>query len=210
MSRLLILALALGLTGCRLPAWGKENRFRLNRIAEVVQEGDRKTAIAQLDGYLKDYPRDDLAWTILGNVYEDEDRDQEAQAAYDKALALNPRQADAVNGLGVLHRKRGDDDKAMESYERALRIEPANAQAYSSMAVIALRRSQDARALEWAKKAYHLDRSDAVVAANLAVAYHYNGDTAARDRMMGIAQSLGYAELDVLRKIYSGQLTLRD
>jgi predicted Zn-dependent protease len=78
----------------------------------VYEGGDAQGAIPQLTGYLEQYPRDDLALTILGHAHEDLDQDDKARAAYDHALAINPRRVEAINGLGILHRKRGEDDAA--------------------------------------------------------------------------------------------------
>jgi tetratricopeptide (TPR) repeat protein len=175
----------------------------------VYASGDARGAIQQLTPYLEQYPRDDLAFTILGNAHEDLNEDDQARAAYDRALGINPRRFQAIGGIGVLHRKRGDDDAAMQAYRRALAIEPGYAQAYSSMTVVALRLDRDAEALEYAKKGYELDTADPTTAANLAVAYHYNGDAANRDRLTKIAVQLGYRKADRLRQIYDGTLTLR-
>jgi tetratricopeptide (TPR) repeat protein len=201
--------LAVGLA-C-LPACGSPsgNSTRLGTIARVYEGGDVHGAIQQLTAYLETYPRDDLAFTILGNAHEDLNQDDEARAAYDRALSLNPRRFQAINGLGVLHRKRGDDDAAMQAYRRALAIAPDYAPAYSSMTVVALRLHRDADALEYAKKGYELDASDPAAAANLAVAYHYNGDAANRDRLTTIAVQLGYRKADRLQQIYDGTLTVR-
>jgi tetratricopeptide (TPR) repeat protein len=147
--------------------------------------------------------------TILGHAHEDLDQDDKARAAYDRALAINPRRFEALNGLGILHRKRGDDDAAMRTYRRVLAIEPGYAQAYSSMTVVALRLHRDAEALEYARKGYELDTTDPATAANLAVAYHYSGDVANRDRLTAIALQLGYRKGDRLRQIYDGTLTVR-
>lgn len=182
---------------------------RLRAIAKVSEGGDAKSAIRQLAPYLEQYPRDDVAWTVLGNAHEDIDQDDQAKVAYDRALQINPRRHQAVGGLGILHRKRGEDDAAMQAYRRALAIEPGYGPAYSSMAVIAVRQNRDAEALEYARKGYDLDQTDPVAAANLAVAYHYNGDTANRDRLTSRALQLGYPKGDQLRKIYDGTLTLR-
>ena len=114
------------------------NPLRLGTIARVYQGGDVKGAVQQLTTYLEQYPRDDLALTILGNAHEDLDQDEQARAAYDRALLINPRRFEAINGLGILHRKRGEDEAAMAAYRRALAIEPGYAQAYSSMTVVAL------------------------------------------------------------------------
>ncbi len=175
----------------------------------MYEGGDAQGAIQQLAAYLEQYPRDDLALTILGHAHEDLDQDDKARAAYDRALAINPRRVEAINGLGILHRKRGEDDAAMQAYRRALAIDPGYAPAYSSMTVIAIRLNRDAEALEYAKKGYALDKTDATTAANLAVAYHYNGDAANRDRLTTIAMQLGYRKGDRLQQIYDGTLTVR-
>jgi tetratricopeptide (TPR) repeat protein len=105
------------------------NSIRLGTIAKAYEAGDVAGAIPQLTAYLEQYPRDDLALTILGHAHEDLDQDERARAAYDRALAINPRRFEAINGLGILHRKRGDDEAAMQAYRRALEIEPGYAQA---------------------------------------------------------------------------------
>lgn len=185
------------------------NSIRLGKIAKVYEGGDPRGAIEQLTAYLERYPRDDLALTILGNAHEDLNQDDQARAAYDRALRINPRRHQAIGGLGILHRKRGDDDAAMDAYRRALAIEPRYAQAYSSMTVVALRLHRDVEALEYAAKGYELDTTDPATAANLAVAHHYNGDVANRDRLTKIAVQLGYQKGDRLKQIYDGSLTLR-
>jgi tetratricopeptide (TPR) repeat protein len=185
------------------------NQARLGTIATVYERGYARGAVQQLTVYLEGYPRDDLAWTILGNAHEDLDQDDKARAAYDRALAINPRRHQAMVGLGILHRKRGDDDAAMQAYQRALAIKPGYAQVYASMTVVALRLHRDVEALEYARKGYDLDTTDPVIAANLAVAYHYNGDAANRDRLTKMALELGYRKCDQLRQIYDGTLTVR-
>jgi hypothetical protein len=78
------------------------------------------------------------------------------------------------------------------------------------MTTIALKQKQDKKALEFAKKGYELDKTDPVIAANLAIAYHYNNDKVNRDKLTQTAKELGYAKVDTLLKIYSGELTVRD
>lgn len=194
--------------GCQLGS-RTSNPARLNRIAGVYDKGDTKAAIDQLNSYVKDFPKDDLAWTILGHACEDEGRDAEARVAYETALSINPRRAEAHVGMALIQRKEGHPDDAMRSFGEALAIDPRNAEAYSSMTMIALERGQDAQALEYARKGYELDSKSAVIAANLAVAYHYNGDLENRDRLTQVAASLGYEKMNSLRRIYSGEITVR-
>jgi tetratricopeptide (TPR) repeat protein len=208
MRTLLQFIALLVLAGCS--GTGASDPSRLDRIAAEYERGNIDAAIDELNGYVIEYTRDDLAWTILGNAYEDSDRIDEAQSAYDRALEINPHRFEAITGTGILHRKRGEYEQAMKAYQRALAIDPNYAQAYSSMTVIALKQYEDSMALEYAGRGYELDKTDPTTAANLAVAYHYNGDTENRDRMTRIAEQLGYANVDALRRIYSGELTVRD
>ena len=189
---------------------GPGDRKRLNEIAGVYKKGDVKAAVAQLEPYVREHPKDDLAWTILGNAYEDEDRDGQAQQAYDTALNLNPKRAEAYVGQGVLYRKQKRYPDAEAAYRKALEIDPRNAHAYSSLTTIALKSRALGKALEYAKKGHELDAEDPVIAANLAVAYHYNNDAAERDRMTGVAERLGYRDVPRLKQIYAGEITIFD
>lgn len=183
---------------------------RLERIAGDYENGEfEKTAVA-LRSYVKDHPRDTLAWTILGNVLEDLDQDEESSKAYESVIAIDARNYQAISGLGILYRKRSEYAKAMEQYRKAVAIEPKYAQAYSSMVIIALKQKNDRDALKYAEKAYQLDKTDPGIAANLAIAHHYNGHAAQRDRFTTIAKTLGYKQTETLKKIYSGDMTVRD
>lgn len=183
---------------------------RLDLIAAIYEKGDMDRAVIELESYLKTYPNDSLAWVILGNAHSTKERVDEAQLAYETALKINPQQFQALTGLGIIHRMRGDYDAAMKAYEQALEIDGTYAQAYSSMTTIALKRLEDAKALEYALKGYNLDKTDPIIAANLAVAYHYNNDIANRDKFAQIAEQLGYANMEKLQQIFSGEMTVRD
>ena len=78
------------------------------------------------------------------------------------------------------------------------------------MAVVELARKNDRVALNYAYKAYQYDKKNSVVAANLAVAYHYNRNFRQRDFYTKIAKRLGYKNIAGLQKIYKGILSVRD
>ena len=48
---------------------------------------------------------------------------------YDRAIALNPRYANAFNGRGVAYEAKGDNERALQDYSEAIRIDPMNANA---------------------------------------------------------------------------------
>ena len=68
---------ALATTACeRKPAAAKKtDPTELDAIAAVYEAGDYPTAVRQLTAYTGRYPQDGLAWTILGNAYEQQDAD---------------------------------------------------------------------------------------------------------------------------------------
>ena len=211
MKRFAIALALLVLIGCdSVTKTGQFDRRRLDQIAMIFDQGDTPKAVVQLEEYVETFPKDDLAWTILGHAYREIDRLDESEKAYVTALKLDSKQLQATTGLGILHRTRGDYDAAMKAYERALKIDPNYAQAYSSIVTIALKRYDDEKALEYAKKGYELDSTDPVIASNLAVAYHYNNDFENRDKYTRIAEELGYRNVDSLKQIFSGELTVRD
>jgi tetratricopeptide (TPR) repeat protein len=182
----------------------------LNRIAKLYLNGDTDAALTELSSYLADRPTDARAWTIQGNILEVLDRSDEAEVAYRRALEIAPTHVAAITGMGILARKRGDSTRALEYYARAVELEPDYAQAYSSMAAIELRRGNYDEALRLGKLAYSKDKQDPVVVANLAVAFHYVGDVAERDRYTALAVVLKYKNVEALRKIYAGELSVRE
>jgi tetratricopeptide (TPR) repeat protein len=204
------LAVAL-VVGCDAsPQTKTTDQARLDQIALVFESGRTVDAISQLHAYLSDHPTDDLGWTILGNAYIENDQLDEAIKSFKTALRHNPDRYQAVSGQGIIHRKRGEYEDAMASYRAAIKIDPSYAEAYSSMTVVALKLGQDEDALKFAMQGYELEGDHAGIAANLAVAYHYNNDTANRDRMTVIADNLGYDKVATLQQIYSGELSIRD
>ena len=50
----------------------------------------------------------------------------EARFRFEKAVALNPENAHALNNLAVALEQQGIFDKAREAYEKALKLEPGN------------------------------------------------------------------------------------
>ena len=187
-------------------------RSSTNELDELasLRSSDPAAASHGLEQYLESKPGDDLAWTILGHTYKDLDDSEKAAASYERALNINPRRVEAITAMGVLRSAERRYDESLAFYDSAIAIDPDYAQAYSSIAVIALKRGDNVKALNYSRKAFALDSTDAVIAANLALAYHYNDMLPMRDRMTTIAERLGYRNLDALHRLYRGEATVRD
>ena len=51
---------------------------------------------------------------------------QEARFRFEKAVALDPENASALNNLAIALEQQGEFDRAREAYERALKLKPGN------------------------------------------------------------------------------------
>lgn len=206
--RTLIFALILGLA---VPSGASANDIdRINRIAKTYKQGDVARTIRAVKLYLTEYPDDDLGWVFLGHARYDTDEIEAAGAAYTQAVELNANRVEALTGLGMVASKLKKYDEAMKWYEKAISINPKYGAAYSSMVSIALKRGDFAYAVKMGRTGVRLNERDPVIAANLAIAYHYNKQIEERNDMAQTAVVLGYKNKDTLREIFEGKRQLQD
>ena len=85
---------------------------------------DLSDQIAGLEFKTSQNSGDISGWIQLGNLCFDSDLPEKAIAAYEKALALNPNNADVLTDLGVMYRKAGKFDKAVQSFDKAVGVNP--------------------------------------------------------------------------------------
>jgi len=60
-----------------------------------------------------------------GVAYAEKGEVDRAIADYTKAIAINPKLADAYNNRGVSYRKKGDKEHAIADFRKALEIDPS-------------------------------------------------------------------------------------
>ena len=82
-----------------------------------------------------------LAWgDEASDTYEEgmrllsEGRHRDAITAFDKAIRLNPRLAEAYHGRGMAHNETGQNERALKDYDAALALNPQYAEAYFNRA----------------------------------------------------------------------------
>ncbi|HVR98726.1 MAG TPA: tetratricopeptide repeat protein [Thermoanaerobaculia bacterium] len=71
--------------------------------------------------------------TISAAALQEAGRFDEARAAIEKALHLDPTRPEAHNTLGIVQLAEGKPDKAREEFELASRIDPRNAHAFNNL-----------------------------------------------------------------------------
>jgi protein O-GlcNAc transferase len=76
------------------------------------------------------------------------DRWEDALAAFQRALALSPDDAQILTNIGIAHEKRGRDDEAMRFFDMALARDGNHLGAYNSRGALLLKRGQPEAALD--------------------------------------------------------------
>jgi len=84
----------------------------------------------------RNYP----AWLGLANELADQDRLDEARAAYGESLAIRPTYAPALYGLGLLEQRQGHAEQALALYQRAVEALPGLAAAHLNLGMLLARR----------------------------------------------------------------------
>lgn len=187
----------------------EEAYSRLETIDARFNAGDFEYAEREGQRFVDEHPDSFQGWLLMGWVYSKTDRLDQAQECFEKSIALNPKSDNAYVGIGVIHRKRGDPDAARTAYLKAIEMLPDNAEAYSSLMVIELQAGNDNKAVEYGEKAWGMRNDLAIIPANLAIAYHYQGDFAKRDQFYEHAKRLNYPNMQALDDIFSGITTIR-
>lgn len=120
---------------------------------------------------LESNPRDAAAWVNLGlEVYEAENRLDEAGVCYRRALALKPDYALAVFNLGRLAEARGLPSEAESLYLEAAGLDPVMPGPYQNLAAMALARGDYPRARGLYREARRRNPAGASILAGLAAA----------------------------------------
>jgi tetratricopeptide (TPR) repeat protein len=81
-------------------------------------------------------PSNSKAWEHLGNLYFDAGEPAKAVNAYNKALVLNPDNADVLVDCGVMYRELKEFDKALEYFNKALTLDPGHEHALFNSGVV--------------------------------------------------------------------------
>jgi Flp pilus assembly protein TadD len=120
-----------------------------DRALAAMRSEDWLSAQVELEQLAHDHPDYVGPQVNLGIVYLHIDKDDEARAALDRALAIEPNHPAANLELGILLRRQGHFAEAEKAYRRALTGDPNYALAHYNLAVLLdvyLRRPDEALA----------------------------------------------------------------
>lgn len=86
---------------------------------------------------LKTHPSYTSAYNVLGRVYIESERFEDAQAQFARVLELDPQNLISLRALGDLAARRGQVDDARGWYERMLQVDPRSEEAREGLARLA-------------------------------------------------------------------------
>jgi tetratricopeptide (TPR) repeat protein len=98
----------------------REAEYFVRQAREQAMAGDHTAAVQSLEKAIDTYPAYTEAYALLGNCQECINRLDDAVAAYDKALQLDPGHADAWFNKGMLLKKRGMNQEAAQCIEKSM------------------------------------------------------------------------------------------
>ncbi|HON77863.1 MAG TPA: tetratricopeptide repeat protein [Spirochaetota bacterium] len=100
----------------------------LSRIAEIFYEkGDLDSAHQYYKKITEAQPGSEharIAYVNIGTIMDDAQRYGDAVNAYEKALAISPKDDMVLYNLGITYRKSGKPEKAIEVWKKAVELNP--------------------------------------------------------------------------------------
>jgi tetratricopeptide (TPR) repeat protein len=138
-------------------AWIAHN----NLAFRARRDGDAGTAIYHFLHTAQLRPDDPHSHNTLGSVHHVLGEHDQARAAYERALAVDPDFAMTLVNLGLLEFQSGRRESALELLERALALEPDNVEALVNLGGLHLVDGEFERAKELYRRALALDPANA-------------------------------------------------
>jgi tetratricopeptide (TPR) repeat protein len=89
---------------------------------EVIALKNKEVELAEQ--LMRDFPGSDRSLVIMGNLCYRHGDVIKALEYWNKALQINPKQANVYKSIGLLYMKKGQFDDAVEQFRKALEIQP--------------------------------------------------------------------------------------
>jgi Flp pilus assembly protein TadD len=111
---------------------------QVNQLAEkglemgqaAMDGGDLNRAAQLMETVVTLLPEEPKAQFLLGNIYNEANRFEQAIEQYQRVLELEPDSASAQTNMGVVYYKMGDLETAIQQFKAALELEPDDAETH--------------------------------------------------------------------------------
>ena len=153
-------------------------RTRLELAATYLQDNKPMIALEEQKKAVRTDPSFSDAYALGGVIYMHMGETQLAYANFERAISLNPRDANSMHNLGWLHCQEGHYPQAAAMFERALGVRMYAEKAKTMMAkgVCEARAGDRTTAEATLLQAYELDQGNPIIGYNLANLIYLRGD----------------------------------
>lgn len=171
-------SLAEPLTEFDEPENRKRARIRIELASGYFEQGQTTVALDEIKQALAADPSYAPAYNLRGLVYMQMSEPALAEASFNRAIQLNPRDADAMHNLGWMWCQQGRLAPSLEQFGRALAVTGyANtARTWMAQGVCQVRAGMNAEAEKSLTRAFELDASNPITMYNLARLLLQRGD----------------------------------
>jgi len=111
---------------------------QLNKVMQSYSSGRFQEALYAAQLLAKNFPNEPLLFNICGACYSELGPIESSVSCFEKAIALNPKYAEAHYNLGAILQKNHHTDKAIKSYKEAISIKHEYPTAHNNLGLIEL------------------------------------------------------------------------
>jgi len=112
----------------------EKERLNIESQYALFKEGNIEKALRILKQITTKYPKEKRTYHALGYIYQNMNSLDEAIAAFNKVLELDPYFGVSINQLGYIYADMGDYEKSLEYFKRYASVSPGDANPIDSMA----------------------------------------------------------------------------
>lgn len=105
----------------------------LQDASQLFREGKHNSALAKVDAYLANNPKDAQGRFLKGLILTEMNRHAEAIKVFSDLTTDYPQLPEPYNNLAVLYAAQGQYERAKQSLEQAIRTHPSYATAYENL-----------------------------------------------------------------------------
>jgi len=161
--------------------------FYMDDDLQSIMSNDQLTLqerIDQLQAYATGHPSVPIGKYLLADQLFDANEYESSLAITEALVAEAPDFEQAYLLAAAGYREQGDYDTALDKCQAVIDRNPESAGAYYTKTRIELKAHRDEQALQDALMARDLGSDESYAVYNLALAYHYHGDAAERDKLV--------------------------
>jgi tetratricopeptide (TPR) repeat protein len=170
----------------------RETYLNLSQVCEQGRRYSEAEQAARKAESLSTEPRDnEVAWLMLGAVYEHQKRFDKAEVEFKKVLGVNPKNAQVLNYYGYMLADRGVRlEEARDLIQRAVDLEPLNGAYLDSLGWVSFKQNRLDEAQAMLLKALEHEPHDPTIRSHLGDVYAKQGrmDLAAAEWEKSLAE----------------------